>query len=65
MASISVECECLNNFTCGYCCRNAKPWLDLTAADCQPSEAKRARHRAEQDRARAEEARAGDEGQRI
>ena len=21
----SVECVCTYNFTCGYCCRNAKP----------------------------------------
>ncbi len=20
-------CECLSNFTCGYCLRNAKPWF--------------------------------------
>lgn len=25
--SRSAECECTYNFTCGYCLRNAKPWL--------------------------------------
>jgi hypothetical protein len=23
----SVECECTSNFTCGYCLRNAPPYL--------------------------------------
>lgn len=23
----SIECECTNSYTCGYCLRNAKPWL--------------------------------------
>ena len=23
----SAECKCESNFTCGYCLRNAKPWL--------------------------------------
>jgi hypothetical protein len=26
MKARSVECRCTNNFTCGYCLRNAKPW---------------------------------------
>jgi hypothetical protein len=28
--AISAECKCTHNFTCGYCCRNAKPWLFTT-----------------------------------
>lgn len=27
VGSISAECECKYNFTCGYCCRSAKPWF--------------------------------------
>jgi hypothetical protein len=28
MAARSVECKCeQGRFTCGYCLRNAKPWL--------------------------------------
>jgi hypothetical protein len=23
----SADCKCESNFTCGYCLRNAKPWL--------------------------------------
>lgn len=23
----SAECQCERSFTCGYCCRNMKPWL--------------------------------------
>lgn len=23
----SIECKCDYNFTCGYCLRNAKPWV--------------------------------------
>lgn len=23
----SAECSCESNRTCGYCCRNAKPWF--------------------------------------
>jgi hypothetical protein len=23
----SIECKCTDDFTCGYCLRNAKPWF--------------------------------------
>lgn len=23
----STECKCESNFTCGYCMRNAPPWI--------------------------------------
>ncbi len=25
--AVSAECQCEDNFTCRYCCRNAKPYL--------------------------------------
>ncbi len=27
MTARPAECRCEANFTCGYCLRNAKPWL--------------------------------------
>lgn len=28
----SIECRCTDSFTCGYCCRNAKPYLFTPSA---------------------------------
>ena len=36
MSARSINCECTYGFTCGYCCRNAKPYFFTPTSNGYP-----------------------------